>query len=62
MVKKKATDEEMIKVTHYIAVRHVVGIDSIRAKRLKDGARLSEVDKSSLMREALDLLIEKEGV
>lgn len=62
MVKSKATDEELIKVTHYITVDQVVAIDSIRAKRLKTGARLSEVDKSSLMREALDLLIKKEKI
>lgn len=62
MVKPKPKEVDMIKVTHYVTKQHVIGIDRVRAKRLEAGARLSDVDKSSLMREALDLLLEREGV
>ncbi len=62
MVKKKATDADLVKVTHYITTDQIIAIDRIRAKRLKAGKKLGEVDKSSLMREALDLLIKTEGV
>lgn len=62
MVRKKATEADLVKVTHYITTDQVIAMDRIRGKRLKAGKRLSEIDKSSIMREALDLLIKKEGV
>lgn len=51
--------------TDYINIQvemTVPAIDRIRAKRLKTGRKLGEVDKSSLMRETFDLLTEKGGV
>ena len=62
MAKPKATEEELVKVTHYITVSQMLALDRVRAKRIIKGARLGQVDKSRLIREALDLLIEKEGV
>jgi hypothetical protein len=65
MVKKRATPEdqgEYVKVTHYIRLDQVPALDRPRAKRLSAGRKLGEVDKSSLMREAIDMLLKKEGV
>ena len=57
------TDEpKKIKVTHYITMDQVLAMDRIRAKRIGEGKSLGEVDKSRLMREALDLLIKQENV
>jgi hypothetical protein len=58
---EKAT-EENIKVTLYIRQDQMFGLEDIRRKKLKAGAKLGDVDKSKLMREALDLLIEREAV
>lgn len=58
-VKKKAN---RTKVTLYLDLDHILLMDEIRAKRLKAGASLSAVEKSRLMREALDLLGKKEGL
>ena len=52
--------EDNIKVTLYITANQMFALEDIRRKRLKGGLPLGEVDKSKLMREALDLLIEKE--
>ena len=53
---------DKIKVTHYIRRDQVGAMDRIRAKRLEAGAELRDVDKSSLMREAIDLLVKQEKV
>ena len=60
--KPKADNFNKIKVTHYIRRDQVGGLDRIRAKRLEAGAELKDVDKSSLLREAIDLLVKQEKV
>jgi len=50
------------KVTLYLDLDHILLMDEIRTKRLKAGAKLSEVEKSRLMREALELLGKQEGL
>ena len=60
--KAKPNSADMIKVTHYIRRDQVGAIDRIRAKRLESGMALGEVDKSSLLREAIDLLVKQESV
>ena len=59
---KKRTLEEMQKITLYLSLDQILAMDRIRAKRLKAGAKLGEVDKSKLIREAIEVLIKKEGV
>lgn len=59
---KKKAGPDMVKVTHYVKRDHVIALDRVRAKRLQAGARLGDVDKSKLIREAIDLLIKKERV
>ena len=60
--KPKIDNSNKIKVTHYIRRDQVGALDRIRAKRLEAGAELKDVDKSSLMREAIDLLVKQEKV
>jgi hypothetical protein len=60
--KRKIDNSNKIKVTHYIRRDQVGALDRIRAKRLEAGAELKDVDKSSLMREAIDLLVKQEKV
>ena len=60
--KPKVDNSNKIKVTHYIRRDQVGALDRIRAKRLEAGAELKDVDKSSLMREAIDLLVKQENV
>ena len=60
--KPKVDNSNKIKVTHYIRRDQVGAMDRIRAKRLEAGAELKDVDKSSLMREAIDLLVKQEKV
>ena len=60
--KPKADNLNKIKVTHYIRRDQVGALDRIRAKRLEAGAELRDVDKSCLMREAIDLLVKQEKV
>jgi len=50
------------KVTLYITPEQILALEDIRRKRLKAGAKLSEIDKSKLMREAIGLLIKQEGI
>ncbi len=59
---ENADAPKKIKVTHYITMDQVLAMDRIRAKRIGAGKSLGEVDKSRLMREALDLLIKQENV
>jgi hypothetical protein len=58
--KPKTDNSNKIKVTHYIRRDQVGALDRIRAKRLEAGAELKEVDKSSLLREAIDLLVKQQ--
>ncbi len=60
--KPKTNKNDKIKVTHYIRRDQVGAMDRIRAKRLEAGAELKDVDKSRLMREAIDLLVKQEKV
>ena len=60
--KPKSDSSNKIKVTHYIRRNQVGSLDRIRAKRLEAGAELKDVDKSSLIREAIDLLAKQEKV
>ena len=60
--KPKTDKSTKIKVTHYIRRDQVGALDRIRAKRLEAGAELKDVDKSSLLREAIDLLVKQEKV
>jgi hypothetical protein len=60
--KPKADNLNKIKVTHYIRRDQVGAMDRIRAKRLEAGAELRDVDKSCLLREAIDLLVKQEKV
>ncbi len=60
--KPKTDNLNKIKVTHYIRRDQVGAMDRIRAKRLEAGAELRAVDKSCLMREAIDLLVKQEKV
>ena len=48
------------KVTLYLGVDQIRALENIRFKRIDQGVKRGEVDKSSLMREAVDMLIEKE--
>jgi hypothetical protein len=50
------------KITMYLSLDHILALERIRTKRLQAGADLGAVDKSKLIREAIDTLIEKEGV
>lgn len=59
---RKRASPDLVKVTHYITRDHVIALDRVRAKRLQAGAKLGDVDKSRLIREAIDLLIKREGV
>jgi hypothetical protein len=59
--KKETPVEDNIKVTLYIRHDQMFALEDIRTKRLKAGAKLGDVDKSKLMREAIDLLIKKES-
>ena len=59
--KKEKPIEDNIKITLYIRSDQMFALDEIRTKRLKAGAKLGVVDKSKLMREAIDLFIRREN-
>jgi hypothetical protein len=59
--KKEKPVEDNIKITLYIRSDQMFALEEIRTKRLKAGAKLGDVDKSKLMREAIDLLIRREN-
>lgn len=48
-----STDEELIKATFYLTQEHIMKLERIRLKRKQNGIK---VDKSALVREAIDLL------
>jgi len=58
----KNAASEMIKVKFHITREQVIALDRIGAKSLQAGANLSEVDKSTLMGEAINLLVKPERV
>jgi len=58
---KDKPSNDNIKITLYIRHDQMFALEEIRTKRLKAGARLGDVDKSKLMREAIDLLIRREN-
>ena len=55
-------DDRYKKITMYLSLDHILALERVRTKRLQEGADLGDVDKSKLIREAVDLLVEKEGV
>ncbi len=57
---QKINAEDAVKITLYIRQDQMFALEDIRRKRIEAGASLGEVDKSKLMREALDGLIESE--
>ena len=59
---RKRPSSDLVKVTHYVTREHVIALDRVRAKRLQAGARLGDVDKSRLIREAIELLIKQERI
>ena len=59
---KTVPKEDRIKATLYIYKRQMFALEDIRRKRIEGGADPGTVDKSKLMREAVDLLIKKEKV
>jgi hypothetical protein len=50
-----STDEELIKATFYLRQEHIMKLERIRLKRKQNGIK---IDKSALVREAIDLLEE----
>jgi hypothetical protein len=50
------------KITMYLSLDHILALERVRTKRLQAGADLGSVDKSKLIREAIDTLIKTEGV
>jgi hypothetical protein len=50
-----STDEELIKATFYLTQEHIMKLERIRLKRKQNGIK---VDKSALVREAIELLEE----
>ena len=59
---KITQDDKHKKVTLYLSLDHIFALDRVRTKRLREGAELGDVDKSKLIREAIDLLVKKEKV
>jgi hypothetical protein len=59
---KPAVEADMVKCTYYIERKHFILLDRIRAKRLEAGAKPGDVDKSRLVREAIELLAKQEKV
>jgi hypothetical protein len=53
---------DYIQVTNYIRRDQIGAIDRIRAKRIEGGERPGKADKSSVIRDAIDLLSKQEGV
>ena len=49
-------------MTLYITPEQMFALEDIRRKRLRAGVKPIDTDKSKLMREAIDLLIKKEGI
>ncbi len=60
--RQKRDTSQDVRQTFYIFKAQILALDRIRAKRLEAGAGFGEVDRSSLAREAIDLLIKREGV
>lgn len=59
---KKGAKEERVKMTIHLGLECFLGLDRIKAKRLRAGASLSEVSKSALIEEAVEDLLKKEKV
>jgi hypothetical protein len=60
--KRPVVKQDYIKVTNYIRRDQVGAIDRIRAKRIEGGQSPGEADKSSVIRDAIDLLSKQEKV
>ena len=67
--KKKAENEPQVvsnvkrkRMNLFLELDQILLLERIRAKRLQEGAELGEVDKSKLIREAIELLVKHEGV
>lgn len=59
---KKKIEEGRHKVTMYLSTSQILSMDRIKAKRMLSGASLSDVERTKLIREGIDMLIKKEGV
>lgn len=59
---EKKESEDHTKVTLYIRTDQIFALEDIRRKRIIAGAKLGNVDKPKLMREAVDLPMEKENI
>ena len=51
-----------VKVGYYIREDQNLALDQIRLKYIKEGIPRNEIDKSSLVRKALDLFIKREKI
>ena len=54
--------QAFVKATYYITEDQNLALDKIRLKYISEGSARNEVDKSSLVRKALDLLIKQEKI
>ena len=58
----KINTEDAVKITLYIRQDQMFSLEDIRRERIQAGTSLGAVDKSKLMREALDMFIKKNKV
>ena len=54
--------ESLVKATYYITEDQNLALDRIRLKYISGGTPRNKIDKSSLVRKALDLLIKQEKI
>jgi len=59
---KKERKVDLVKATFYLRPDHLILLDKIRLKRIEDGAERGEVDKSSLVREAIEILAKQHKI
>ena len=50
------------KIAMYLTTEQLLNLVKIKAKRMFAGASLSGVERTRLIREGIDLLIQKEGI
>jgi hypothetical protein len=58
----KGDKNTLVKATYWIRNDQNLALDEIRLKYISEGAPRNEVDKSGLVRKALDLLIKQEKI
>jgi len=59
---KKKRKVGLTKGTFYIHPDHLLMLDKVRIKRIEAGAARGEVDKSSLVREAIEILAKQHKI